>query len=947
MLQLKEKPRIRKNFLGGEDENNRATCTRSSWGGLMVSSIRHLIKRGVAAALAAAIGVSLASCGGGGEDSASSAFAGKPVAAADYCRSVASAGQSCASMLTAAAPVTDAPQAAAAVTTPDPSPTALQLFAWAEQNYPQYFSGTPTDGTVEIYNYRYYAGTNTYLALGTDGYIYFKGPILTDNAIVKYSPVAIFTCVILPNGCDLRAQMTVATFAGTGVIGKVDAPLLSASFNGPSGLAIDAGNTVYVADAQNNVIRKVAAGAVSTVNVSIRSCGETETGPQDCPLVETALSSPRAVAVDSSSNLYVADTGNNVVRKISPTGAMSTLTGIYSRPQGVALDSAGNILVADTGNHRIMRVDASGSTVTTLAGSGTIGSADGPGTAASFNAPQGLTVDAAGNVYVADTGNNKIRKISPTGLVSTLAGTGVAGAANGAGILATFSSPGALALDASGNLYVADTGNNQIRKITPTSFVMAMAGSGSRGTPNGVASVARFYAPSGIILSSTGVVMVADGGNQLIRAISQLPVYSVGGSITGLNATGLVLAGVGPPVAVPAGASSFTFASPVLVGSSYSVTIQSQPKDMTCAVNNGVGTITGPVNSISISCVPGPFMVGGTISGLSSGSLSLYAGGTVITLAASSTSFLFPDQLPASHVYNVIIRTQPLGLTCTVANGLGSIQAASVMDVAVTCTPTLNLSGSITGLGNATGLVLVTPGLAALPVPANSTTFAFPLPLAQGTSYSITIQSQPTNASCSVSNGDGVMGSTPVASVLITCLTANSDPGDFSIHGGPYRLMASGVITSILETPGQPLPVHPAVGASYSIYWDIDPTISSSPVQTGVWWPGAVLRIGFQTGSTALEYASNPPGHVFTNTQSGTSAYYYIQGQTADLGSGYRYGTFLSLSSTSPSNPAPALNPSPLSQWSVAGAGLSVCVTTCGASMITGSITSITVQAVP
>jgi streptogramin lyase len=225
------------------------------------------------------------------------------------------------------------------------------------------------------------------------------------------------------------------------------------------------------------------------------------------------FNSPNGVAVDDAGNVYVADTGNNAIRMITPTGDVSTLAGSFNAPSGVAVDDAGNVYVADTGNNTIRMITPTvigGVTtwvVTTLAGSpGPPGSADGTGGTALFNAPKAVAVDSAGDVYVADTGNNTIREITPTGLVTTLAGSpGSAGSADGMGNAARFTQPGGLATYTTGNLYVADTGNDTIRKITPSGVVATLAGSvGSAGSADGT-SAARFNSPTGLAVSRGGI----------------------------------------------------------------------------------------------------------------------------------------------------------------------------------------------------------------------------------------------------------------------------------------------------------------------------------------------------------------------------------------------------------------------------------------------------------
>jgi sugar lactone lactonase YvrE len=176
------------------------------------------------------------------------------------------------------------------------------------------------------------------------------------------------------------------------------------------------------------------------------------------------------------------------------------------------------VYVADTGNNRIRKITPSGN-VTTLAGSGSFGYADGQGTAASFYEPTGVAVDGSGNVYVADKGNNRIRKITPSGNVTTLAGSGSRGYGEGQGTSASFSGTYGLAVDGSGNVYVADNGNNRIRKITPSGNVTTLAGSGSYGSTDGPGTSASFNSSTGVAVDGSGNVYVADMFNHRIRKI--------------------------------------------------------------------------------------------------------------------------------------------------------------------------------------------------------------------------------------------------------------------------------------------------------------------------------------------------------------------------------------------------------------------------------------------
>jgi DNA-binding beta-propeller fold protein YncE len=249
------------------------------------------------------------------------------------------------------------------------------------------------------------------------------------------------------------------------------------------------------------------------------------------------------VAADANNNLFVADADNNTIRKITtPAAVVTTFAGSiggrgyadgsggdagtsrFYDPHNIVSDSAGNVFVADLGNNVIRKIATNG-TVTTVAGTaGVTGSADGTGSAAQFNSPFGMVFDSHGNLYVADSGNNTIRMITPAAVVSTLAGTaGVTGSTDGTGAAAKFSNPSRLAIDSSDTIYVADYGNNTIRKITtPGGVVTTLAGTpGVTGSTDGTGPAAKFWGPRGLAVNqTTGNLYVADQFNGTIRLIT-------------------------------------------------------------------------------------------------------------------------------------------------------------------------------------------------------------------------------------------------------------------------------------------------------------------------------------------------------------------------------------------------------------------------------------------
>ncbi len=304
----------------------------------------------------------------------------------------------------------------------------------------------------------------------------------------------------------------------------------NARFFNPTGVAVDGSGNVYVADGGDHTVRKITAGGV----VSTLAGTSGQAGSRDG--TSALFLYPYAVAADGSGNVYVADTGNNNIRKIAAGGNVSTLAGnagisgssdgtgsaaLFNQPQGIAVDASGNVYVSDTNNSTIRKVTAAGM-VSTLAGAaGQTGGSDGAGASARFSYPAGLAVDGSGNIYVADFDNSTIRKVTSGGSVSTFAGSaGNSGSLDGAGGSARFNHPAGISVDAAGNVYVIDTSNQTVREISPAGSVSTLAGTaGIGGSSDGTGAAARFFYPTGIASTAAGAVYIADTGNHTIRAM--------------------------------------------------------------------------------------------------------------------------------------------------------------------------------------------------------------------------------------------------------------------------------------------------------------------------------------------------------------------------------------------------------------------------------------------
>ncbi len=358
---------------------------------------------------------------------------------------------------------------------------------------------------------------------------------------------------------SLRTDV-VTTLAGTAsqTGGDSNGIGAAASFNSPEDVRVDASGNVYVADTGNDAIRKITtSNGVATVSTLAGRPGVS--GYVNGTGGNAKFDSPEGLAVDAAGNLYVADTFNNTIREIttSPAGVVTvtTLAGqpgvsghadgtgtaaTFDSPEGVAVDAAGNVYVADTGNDTIRKITISNGvvTVSTLAGQpGVPGTANGTGTAAQFDEPTDVAVDASGNVYVADKGNSTLREITSVGVVTTIAGSpGVPGNSDGMGSAAHFDLPDAVAVDAAGNVYVSDRGNDTIREVAPDGMVTTIAGAaGQAGSTDGTKGAARFDSPEGLGSDAAGNVYVADTFNNTIREVSGAAILAAQTGVTGTS----------------------------------------------------------------------------------------------------------------------------------------------------------------------------------------------------------------------------------------------------------------------------------------------------------------------------------------------------------------------------------------------------------------------------
>ncbi|WP_086055668.1 NHL repeat-containing protein, partial [Protofrankia coriariae] len=333
---------------------------------------------------------------------------------------------------------------------------------------------------------------------------------------------------------------TIITVAGTGVAGFSgdNGPATAADLSKPDDPLVDNTGAVYFTDTGNNRIRRIGADGVIT---TVAGTGTYGFSGDNGPAAQAHFATPTDVARDRAGNLYIADTDNNRIRRINVVGTVTTVAGTgapgYSgddgpataaqlaKPTSVLVDADGTLYIADTGNHRIRRIGTN-DVITTVAGSGTPGySGDGgPATAAQLANPGSVAVTDDGRVYIADTDNNRVRRVDSDGVITTVAGTGAPGYSgdDGPATAAQLARPGGLAADTAGNLYIADNANNRIRRVSSDGVITTVAGTDEAGYSGdgGPATAARLCEPNGLGLDATErLLYITDNCNDRIRRV--------------------------------------------------------------------------------------------------------------------------------------------------------------------------------------------------------------------------------------------------------------------------------------------------------------------------------------------------------------------------------------------------------------------------------------------
>jgi trimeric autotransporter adhesin len=554
---------------------------------------------------------------------------------------------------------------------------------------------------------------------------------------------------------EVVSSGTITTVAGNGNQGSGDGGLAtSASLNVPYGVALDANGNLYIADSDNNRIRKVSGGTITTVAGNGAAAYFGDGGSA----TSASLNSPQGVAVDSAGNLYIADTGNNVIRKVSD-GSIKTVAGngvatffgdggsatsaSLHGPTGVAIDSAGNLYIADEFNNRIREV--SNGMISTVAGNGVAGpgppgtgtySGDkGPAMSAGLNNPFAVALDSVGNLYIADQGNNRIREVSVSGgMITTVAGGGSALGDGGPATSAELNHPFGVAVDSAANLYIADTDDQRVRKVAGGT-INTFAGNGTQGVSGdgGPATSASLFYPEGLAVDPAGNLYIADSSNFRIREVLAIPPTFTASPLT--LSFSAVSGGLAPPpqgVQIKGSVANLAFTAQVDAAASW----------LTLSANSGTLPYNLQVSVDPSQLAPGPYaatiVITAPLASTAPISIQVYFTVTAATtpnLALSAQSLSFSMAQGASQVTSQLTLTNQSGsLNFTaVATALsggnwisisptsGTVTASSPVSLTVTANPA-NLTagtyaGTITVTSSTTGQAITIPATLTVSAP--------------------------------------------------------------------------------------------------------------------------------------------------------------------------------------------------------------------------------------
>lgn len=698
----------------------------------------------------------------------------------------------------------------------------------------------------------------------------------------------------------------ITTFAGTGVSGSLGdgGAATSATFLSPHSICTDAAGNIYIADPSAHKIRKVSPAGIITTFAGTGAAGSTGDGG---PATNATFQSAFMIISDAAGNIYFSDNTSNKIRKINTSGIISTIAGtggtgffgdggqataaLMNSPSGIGFDATGNLYISDGNNQRIRKVNTSG-IISTIAGTGGIGATGdgGPATAASFHTPNYLRLDAAGNIYVTDNGNHKIRKITPLGTITTFAGTGVAGSSgNGApATAAQLNFPGGVAIDGAGNVYIAGDVTQDIRVVNTAGIISNYAGTGVLGYSgdDGLPSAAKFNIPVDVVFDNNGNLLIADLSNYVVRKIAPVPTtvapvagptnVCVGSNITLTDATS------GGTWSSGSTAIATVNSSGVVTGVSAGVVTISYSLVFSCGTVSSVQTVTvdplpvtpGPITGPANLCLGSPLtltdpVIGGTWSSTVPAVATIgSASGIVTGISAGTTVFSYTETTSCGSLASVLtvnVLPAPVAISGTTVLCAGATTTLS--DIGSGTWTSSNVA--VASIGSSSGLVnALTPGV---------TTITYTLSGICSTTTNVTVNPMPA----------AITPATPVA----VCVGATAILGDVTTGGtwssgslliatigtsGTVTGVAPGSATISYTLPGgcavtKVVSVHvtpAAISPSSAVVCTGNTTTLSETVGGGIWT------------STAPAIAS-VSGGVVTGLTVGTASISYTIGSCA------------------------------------------------------------------